>query len=226
VNEPSFGRGKSSVVLNEVAVIEQFIKVFLAFLVIMDPFVSALYFIGISKDFSRKEKRDAVNLASMIAGITLVVFLFGGPVILELLGISIPSFKIAGGLVLLIISINFILGTATKQDQGKISKNASVMIIGVPLITGPGVLTTIIILRHGYGLLMTSLGALASLVTTWLFLMGVDIVHFLLRDKGMEIASRIMGLLLAAIAIQFILDGFQTVGVDMIAEAIKGIPHH
>ena len=100
------------------------------------------------------------------------------------------------------------------------------MIIGVPLITGPGVLTTIIILRQGYGLLMTSLGALASLVITWLFLMGADIVHFLLRDKGMEIASRIMGLLLAAIAIQFILSGIQTVGVDMIAEAMKGIPRH
>jgi len=209
-----------------VPVIEQFIKVFLAFLIIMDPFVSALYFLGISKTFSRKEKRDAVNLSSMIAGITLVIFLFGGPVMLDLLGITIPSFKIAGGLVLLIISIKFILGTATDQDQGKISRNAAIMIIGVPLITGPGVLTTIIILRQGYGLLMTSLGALASLVITWLFLMGADIVHFLLRDKGMEIASRIMGLLLAAIAIQFILSGIQTVGVDMIAEAMKGIPSH
>jgi multiple antibiotic resistance protein len=209
-----------------VAGIEQFIKVFLAFLIIMDPFVSALYFLGISKAFSRKEKRDAVNLASMIAGITLVIFLFGGPVILDLLGISIASFKIAGGLVLLIISIKFILGTATEQEQGKISKNAAVMIIGVPLITGPGVLTTIIILRQGYGLLMTSLGAFASLVITWLFLIGADIVHFLLRDKGMEIASRIMGLLLAAIAIQFILSGMQSVGVNMITEAMKGIASH
>jgi hypothetical protein len=113
----------------EVPVIEQFIKVFLAFLIIMDPFVSALYFLGISKTFSRKEKRDAVNLSSMIAGITLVIFLFGGPVMLDLLGISIPSFKIAGGLVLLIISIKFILGTATDQDQGKISKNAAIMIL-------------------------------------------------------------------------------------------------
>jgi multiple antibiotic resistance protein len=210
-----------------VTVIEQqFIKVFLAFLIIMDPFVSALYFLGISKEFSRKEKRDAVNIASLIAGITLVIFLFGGPVILRLLGISVPSFKIAGGLVLLIISFNFILGTATEQDRQKISKNAAVMIIGVPLITGPGVLTTIIILRQAHGLLMTALGALASLVITWLFLMGADIVHFLLRDKGMEIASRIMGLLLASIAVQFILDGIQTVGADMITEGLKGISPH
>lgn len=203
--------------------IEDLVKVFLAFLIIMDPFVSALYFMGISKEFSRKEKRDAVNLASLIAGITLAVFLFGGPLILRLLGISIPSFKVAGGLVLLIISVNFILGTATKQDQQKISKNAAIMIIGVPLITGPGVLTTIIILRQTYGLLTTSLGALASMVITWLFLMGADIVHWLLRDKGMEIASRIMGLLLAAIAVQFILGGIQTVGIDIITEGMKEI---
>ena len=206
--------------------IEDLIKVFLAFLIIMDPFVSALYFLGISKEFSRKEKRDAVNLASLIAGITLLVFLFGGPVILRLLGITIPSFKIAGGLVLLIISVNFILGTATEKEQQKISKNAAVMIIGVPLITGPGVLTTIIILRQGYGLLITSIGALASLVITWLFLMGADIVYFLLRDKGMEIASRIMGLLLAGIAVQFILGGIQTVGVNMIVEGLKDVARH
>ena len=86
----------------------------MAFLIIMDPFVSALYFLGISKTFSRKEKRDAVNLSSMIAGITLVIFLFGGPVIL-IVGDKYPSFKIAGGLVLLIISIKFILGTATDR---------------------------------------------------------------------------------------------------------------
>ena len=206
--------------------IEDLIKVFLAFLIIMDPFVSALYFLGISKEFSRKEKRDAVNLASLIAGITLLVFLFGGPVILRLLGITIPSFKIAGGLVLLIISVNFILGTATEKEQQKISKNAAVMIIGVPLITGPGVLTTIIILRQAHGLLTTAIGALASLVVTWLFLMGADIVYFLLRDKGMEIASRIMGLLLAGIAVQFILGGIQTVGVNMIVEGLKDVARH
>jgi small neutral amino acid transporter SnatA (MarC family) len=56
--------------------------------------------------------------------------------------------------------------------------------------------------------------------------MGADIVHFLLRDKGMEIASRIMGLLLASIAVQFILDGIQTVGADMITEGLKGISPH
>ena len=205
---------------------KEFVKVFLAFLIIMDPFVSGLYFLEISKGFTRKDKRDAINLASLIAGITLVIFLFGGPAILKLLGISISSFKIAGGLVLLIISISFILGTEMEQNRQKVSRNAAIMIIGVPLITGPGVLTTLIILREVHGILITSLGALASLVTTWLFLMATDGIHFLLRDKGMQIASRVMGLLLASIAIQFILSGIQTIGVDMIREGLKGIAVH
>jgi multiple antibiotic resistance protein len=205
---------------------EDFLKAFLAFLIIMDPFVSSLYFVGISRSFSSKEKRNAVNLSAFIACITLLIFLFGGPVTLELLGISIPSFKIAGGIVLLIISIAFIMGSSKEREQEKIDKDAAIMIIGVPLITGPGVLTTTIIMRANYGLVLTSLAALASLGVTWLFLMGADITHFVLKDKGMEIASRIMGLLLAAIAIQFILDGLQSVGVATIREGIKGIVTH
>ena len=74
--------------------------------------------------------------------------------------------------------------------------------------------------------MVTSLAALASLLVTWLSLMGADITHFVLRDKGMEIASRIMGLLLAAIAIQFVLDGLQMVGVATIREGMKGIIAH
>ena len=205
---------------------QDFLKAFLAFLIIMDPFVSSLYFVGISRNFSKKEKRDAVNLSALIACITLVIFLFGGPAILEVLGISIASFKIAGGIVLLIISIAFILGTSKEREEEKISKDAAIMIIGVPLITGPGVLTTTIIMRANYGLMVTSLAALASLLVTWLSLMGADITHFVLRDKGMEIASRIMGLLLAAIAIQFVLDGLQMVGVATIREGMKGIIAH
>jgi multiple antibiotic resistance protein len=205
---------------------QDFLKVFLAFLIIMDPFVSSLYFVGVSRNFSRKEKWDAVNLSGLIAGITLLIFLFGGPATLGLLGISIPSFKIAGGIVLLIISIAFILGSAEDREKEKISKDSAIMIIGVPLITGPGVLTTTIIMRANYGLVVTSLAALASLVVTWLFLMGADIVHFVLKDKGMEIASRIMGLLLAAIAIQFVLDGLQSVGVATIREGMQGIVSH
>jgi multiple antibiotic resistance protein len=205
---------------------EDFLKAFLAFLIIMDPFVSSLYIVRISRSFSSKEKRNAVNLSAFIACITLLIFLFGGPVTLELLGISIPSFKIAGGIVLLIISIAFIMGSSKEREQEKIDKDAAIMIIGVPLITGPGVLTTTIIMRANYGLVLTSLAALASLGVTWLFLMGADITHFVLKDKGMEIASRIMGLLLAAIAIQFILDGLQSVGVATIREGIKGIVTH
>ena len=97
--------------------LDELVKVFLAFLIIMDPFVSALYLIEISRGSSREEKRNMVNLATLIAGITLVLFLFGGPVTLALLGVTITSFKIAGGLILLIISIHFILGASTGQQD-------------------------------------------------------------------------------------------------------------
>jgi len=185
---------------------ENFNQIFTSFLVIMNPFTSLVYLLGISRDFTPDEKARAINSATFIAGATLVAFLLLGPIILSLLGVSMSSFQVAGGIVLLVISIRFMLGNRlSASDQG--SKDSRIMIIGVPLITGPGVLTTTMIMVGSYGYLQSLAGALAALSIVWLTLKLSDRIGRLLGERGLEISSRIMGLLLAAIAVEFLKRG-------------------
>ncbi|MBU0763069.1 MAG: MarC family protein [Candidatus Altiarchaeota archaeon] len=182
-----------------------FMKAAFAFLVIMDPFVSALYFLSISKKFKKREKTDAVNSATLIAGTTLFAFLIVGPLVLSVLGITLESFQVAGGLVLFIISVKFILGSMGEVD--KVSKNTSIMVIGVPLITGPGVLTTTIMLVLEYGYLLTAAAAMTALSVVWIIMRHSERIEQLIGWWGMETTSRIMGLLLSALAVEFIKNG-------------------
>jgi multiple antibiotic resistance protein len=190
--------------------LQEFFQVFFSFLVIMDPFASAVYFLNISKKFTEAEKKDAVNAATLVAGATLLLFLAVGPVLLSILGVSTGSFQIAGGVILFIISVNFVLGGVTEKER-KLSRNASIMIIGVPLITGPGVLTTTIMMAGAYGHLITLSASAGALAVVWLILRLSERIHGLIGERGMEISSRIMGLLLAAIAVEFIKKGVLTV---------------
>ena len=186
---------------------EVFSQIFISFLVIMNPFTTAVYFLGISKGFTVNEKGDAINSATAIAGVTLFVFLLIGPLLLSLLGVSISSFQVAGGIILLLISINFMLGNLIEGRHEPVSKDASIMIIGVPLITGPGVLTTTMMMVEAYGRMQTLVAAALALAVTWLALKLSEPIRHVLGEKGMEISSRIMGLLLAAIAVEFIKKG-------------------
>jgi multiple antibiotic resistance protein len=185
-----------------------FSQIFISFLVIMNPFTTAVYFLGISHKFTREEKAEAVNSATVIAGATLLIFLLIGPLLLSFLGVDISSFQVAGGIVLLLISINFIMGDLfdRKDDEPK-SRDASIMIIGVPLITGPGVLTTTMIMVQEYGRLETGVAAVFALVVVWAVLKLSEPLRKILGVRGMEISSRIMGLLLAAIAVEFMKRG-------------------
>jgi multiple antibiotic resistance protein len=184
----------------------EFGRIFFSFLIIMDPFASAVYFLNISKKFTEKEKNDAINSATFIAGAALVLFLFMGQILLSILGITIPSFQVAGGIVLLVISIKFILGTFSEKDF-EVDKKTSIMIIGIPLITGPGVLTTTIIMAGTYGYTTTFLAALTALAAVWMILKFSKEIHTAIGKTGMEITSRIMWLLLTALAIEFIKQG-------------------
>ncbi|MFH1054660.1 MAG: MarC family protein [Candidatus Altiarchaeota archaeon] len=187
--------------------------IFISFLVIMNPFTSVAYFLGISKKFTDKEKADAINHATEIAGITMLVFLVIGPVLLSILGVSISSFQVAGGIVLLVISINFILGNLYDKKR-EVDVDASIMIIGVPLITGPGVLTTTMIMVAEYGYIPSLIAAIFAIVVVWLILKMSEPLRILLGEKGMAISSRIMGLLLAAIAVEFIKKGILTIAAS------------
>lgn len=184
-----------------------FISSFLLLFAIMDPFASLPVFIALTKKFRQEQKSKAADQALIVASITVLVFLLFGTLILDFFSITIANFKIAGGLVLLIMGIQLVLSLGKESERKPKDFHVAATIIGVPLITGPGVITTTIVLVASNGILITLLAALASLFVNWLILKQSERLYKFLGDNVVEILSKIMGLLLMAVAVGFIRDG-------------------
>ena len=186
--------------------IYEILKAFITLFVIMDPFASMPIFLSLTKGLPRKKVAENATSAITVAAILLFIFLFFGLSILGFFRININSFTIAGGIILLIIGIQYVLGLKFKEDNVQEFDVASVP-IGTPLITGPGVITITIILVSEYGYLITAIAAAASLLLTWLFLFFSGRVYKFVGEHWARVSSRVMGLLLAAIAVEFIKQG-------------------
>lgn len=188
----------------------QFFASFVLLFVIIEPFGSLPVFLAITKHASPAGKRRSANVAVGVAGALMVIFLFFGTPIMSALGISLPSFKIAGGLVLLVMGMEIVFGISIVRQDDKDSKKdpeAAAVIIGTPLISGPGVITTVIVLSNLYGYLIPLAAAAVALAITWKILLEADIVRKVLGNNVVGVLSRVMGLLLVAMAVEFIRSG-------------------
>ncbi|MFH1589205.1 MAG: MarC family protein [archaeon] len=187
--------------------ITEFVKAFIMLFVIMDPFGGIPAFLSLTKNFKMERMRQSANRAIWVAGLLILIFIFLGLFILDFFSISLESFKIGGGLILLIIGFSFILDI--KLGNAKHYEKDITIPMATPLISGPGVLTTIIILVSVYGHLITFVVAILNLFLFWLLMRYSNYLHKAIGHQGMEIVSRIMGLILVAMAVEFILTGIQ-----------------
>src|SRR3989344_997339 len=183
----------------------QLFQSFVTLFVIMDPFASTPVFYSLTKNLNAQQKFDEARKAVLIAAIVFFFFIIGGPPLFGLLGISVSHFKVAGGIILFLIALQFVLGMTFPKEKKKIS--SEIVIIGVPMITGPGVLTASILLVNSVGFFITVFAGLISLLVTFLILLYSSKIMRLLGETGSEIFSRIMGLLLASIAVSYVLSG-------------------
>lgn len=187
-----------------------FVTVFLTFFALMDPFAGIPFFLSLTRKFSAKERVHAARDAILVASIPFLIFLFVGQPLLDALGITLSSFKVAGGIVLLILGLQLVLNFSVSRDDDADASSASV-IIGIPLITGPGVIAVTIVFVAQYGFLTPLLAGLLALFLSYLVLRASQLVLRLLGEKGVQILSRLMGLLLAALAVEFIRTGLAAV---------------
>jgi multiple antibiotic resistance protein len=178
---------------------------FIALFIILDPFLGLAVFSTITKGMNSKERAEQAFVAAAVAFGLLVIFMFGGLYVLNLLGIDFASFKVGGGILLLILGIQAVLGIefAKKKQNTK----AAAVIIGTPLLCGPGAMTAITVLSEKYSYLPPLIASIIAVYITWVMLVYSDKITKLLGDRSIEIISRVMGLILAALAIQFIKDG-------------------
>jgi len=187
--------------------INEILKSFVTLLIIIDPFVSAVFFIGQFKKSTEAERSKAIWTAILVAGALLFLFLFTGLFLLDILNISFNGFMIGGGIILLIMGITTVLGLEFSGHSTKVSSAA--ILIGTPLLSGPGALTTIIILSKSYGLLIPAIAGALVLLTSFIILKFADKVENVLGTEIMEIFSKVLGLLLAALAVDFIYLGIR-----------------
>lgn len=181
---------------------EEFIRSFITLFIIMDPFMSVAFFLGYSKDFDQKQKDKAIMIAIGVAAFLLLVFLISGLYLLNTLGISFNGFKIAGGIILLIMGVTTVLAINISSKTENVSSGA--ILIGTPLLSGPGALTTIIILSKDYGLVIPALAAVTVLIVSYLMLKFAKNLQKFIGTEIIEIMSKVLGLLLAALAVDFI----------------------
>ncbi len=172
-------------------------------------------FMSLTRGFNNSKKRHVIVQSILTATIVSLIFIAIGKYLFEMLGITVADFMVAGGLLLFIISIIDII-TGEKKQRGIDPESLGAVPIGVPLIVGPAVLTTVLLLAGQYGLIPTISAIMANiLIAGFVFLLS-DSIYKILGKSGTKTISKLASLLLAAIAVMIIRKGiiiFITTGV-------------
>lgn len=163
-------------------------------------------FMALTDDLEPPRIRAVILQSIVTAASVTIVFLLFGPALLAFLGVSVPDFMMAGGLLLLVISLSHLL-TGEKKHRSVDAESLGAVPVGVPLITGPAVLTTCILLTHTHSTMITATAAVANIVLAGLILGTAKPVTRILGRTGIKAVSKVTSLFLAAIAVMLIRRG-------------------
>lgn len=179
-----------------------FMHAFVTLLVIMDPFGGLPVFMTLTRDYSHERQKHSAGRAIRVSFILLTVFVLVGERVLEFFGISLFSFQVGGGLILLILGLLYVLNISQRED---VNYDKDIVIpMATPLIAGPGAITAIILLVSQHGMLMPMIAMSLNLIIYWIAMYNARHISKAIGEQGLEIMSRIMGLLLVALAIEMI----------------------
>lgn len=204
-------------------------KIIIALLVLVNPLAALPLFLELTRDFSKRERRQTAQLSGISVLVIITVFALGGPHLLKMLGISTGSFQIGGGILIFLIAISLMssgsnpakpdIGSGEGSDitvsRSKKAVPASIAVVplAMPMMAGPGGISTVVIyassahsLHDIFALIVA--GALVALFC-YLCLLAAAKVSGLLGDTGLLILNRVMGLLLAAVSVEIIVAGLR-----------------
>jgi multiple antibiotic resistance protein len=194
--------------------------VFVTLLVVIDPVAVLPIYLALTQLQSKDRRRQTAIRAVMVATSTMMVLALTGDALLRLLGIGLPAFRIAGGLLLFLLSIDMVLArqsglrsaTEAETNEAEESYDVAVFPLGIPLIAGPGAMTSVILLmgRTNGDIVME-----AIVIATMLAVLALSLATFVfaapLMDRlgvtGINVIGRAFGIVLAALAVQYVIDG-------------------
>lgn len=198
------------------------ISAFVTFLTIIDPVGLAPVFVGLTSHLSNTQRRSIIARATVISAIIIAFFAIVGRILLERLGISLYAFNIAGGILLFMVAIDMLFGrpsgareTKEEEEEAMTREDISVFPLAIPLIAGPGTIATTILYvgqaaTQPILLLAVTFAIVSALALAWAAMRGSSWIIQRVGRTGIMVFSRILGILLAALAIQFMLNGVTT----------------
>ncbi len=197
-----------------------YLKMFIGLLAIINPFGAVPLFISMTADENKMQRRKTVNLVAFGVTIILLVALFFGELLLQFFGITIDSFRVGGGILVLLMAISMLQAktssirqTDEEADESIEKESVAIVPLAMPLLAGPGAISTVILAAHKstgiahYSIIVFGILALSSIVWGVLRLSPWIAGH--ISATGINIFTRIMGLILAAIAVEFISNGIK-----------------
>lgn len=192
--------------------LQSFALSFTALFVALDIIGTVPMYLSLTERFEKKERDRVVNTSMLVALIVAILFVFVGRTVFKHLGIQLFDFKVAGGIILLLVSLADLLGGPDAMQKS--SANTGIVPLAVPLITGPGVLTTLILQVGTVGYPITLAALFLNYAFAWVTLRKSDSVTKLLGKDGTVVLSKIAALLLAAISVAMIRSGIFEAFVD------------
>jgi multiple antibiotic resistance protein len=188
-------------------IIEKFLAAFIPLFVAIDPIGLVALFVGLGTSASPENRKHQAFLGIFTGLCVSVGFIFLGKVIFAALGITVADFQVAGGLILLVLAVRELVGFGP-QDRGG-GDEFGIVPLGMPLIAGPALLTALLILIDSVGLLYTLIALLVNLAIVAVALCNAERFTRWMGKQGLRGVSKIIALLLAAIAISLIRRGWQ-----------------
>lgn len=195
------------------------IYAFVTLVVIIDPVGTATLFAGLTQGWTAAERRESAKLGVLVAGLLLLAFAFGGEFLLRALGISLAALRVAGGILLFLLATDMVLARASgfrgitlrEREEATHRDEIAVFPLAFPLIAGPGALTSVVLLMGT----AHSLAEVGGLVVAGAVALGLTLLALLFATRlvavlgvtGTNVIGRVLGVVLAALAAQFVFDG-------------------
>jgi multiple antibiotic resistance protein len=182
--------------------------------IVIDAIGNLPFVITASEGMSKPERRKMINIVVITAAVVGLIFLFLGQFILNVMDISFGSFAIAGGLILLALSIRYMITGHMVESENEVKHEmVGVVPIGTPLTVGPATITTLLLLVKQYPLYWVLISFALNLFIVWIVCMMGNWISGFLGQGGIKAVSRVFSLLLAAIAVSMVFKGLDLLGL-------------
>lgn len=181
-------------------------KAIISLLVVVDPLGNIPIFISLTEGMEKDERKRTFNTATIVGFIVLMAFAIIGREVLRIFGITIHSFMIAGGILLGIIAVKILVQGGWREMEDT-PEDIGAVPIAFPLLVGPGAITTTIVILQSSGFYTAVITVAVIFFIVWLTLHFIDSIYRLLGRTGSAVVGRVMAIFIAALAVQFIIEG-------------------